>query len=78
MTNQEFCSNLAEELELEVEINPSTNLKELEEWDSMAAMLLIGFVSNEFNVTLTSDDLKEITTVDSLINRIGQDKFNSQ
>lgn len=77
MTNQEFCSNLAEELELEVEINPSTNLKELEEWDSMAAMLLIGFVSNEFNVTLTSDDLKEITTVDSLINRIGQDKFNS-
>ncbi len=77
MTNQEFCSNLAEELELEVEINLSTNLKELEEWDSMAAMLLIGFVSNEFNVTLTSDDLKEITTVDSLINRIGQDKFNS-
>jgi acyl carrier protein len=77
MTNQEFCSNLAEELELEIEINPSTNLKELEEWDSMAAMLLIGFVSNEFNVTLTSDDLKEITTVDSLITRIGQDKFNS-
>ena len=76
MTKQDFYKNLIEELELEVEINDSTNLKELEEWDSMAAMLLIGFVSNEFNVTLNSDDLKEVTTVESLINRIGQDKFN--
>ena len=65
-----------EELELEIEINESTNLKELDEWDSMTAMVLIGFVSSEFNVTLTSDDLKEINTINSLINKIGEDKFN--
>ena len=75
MTKQEFFVNLAEELELEIEINESTNLKELDEWDSMTAMVLIGFISSEFNVTLTSDDLKEINTINSLINKIGEDKF---
>ncbi len=76
MTNKEFCEGLVEELELEVEIDTNTNLKELDEWDSMAAMILIGYVSNEFGITLNADDLKEITTVDSLINKIGQNKFN--
>ena len=76
MTKQEFISGLQEELEVEVTLENNTNLKELDEWDSMAAMLLIGYVSNEFNVTLTSDDLGNISTVDSLIEKIGVDKFN--
>ncbi|MET0758872.1 MAG: acyl carrier protein [Flavobacterium sp.] len=76
MTKQEFISGLQEELELEVTLENTTNLKDLDEWDSMTAMLLIGYVSNEFNVTLTSDDLQIITTVESLIEKIGGDKFN--
>ena len=76
MTKQEFISGLQEELELEVVLNSSSILKDLEEWDSMAAMLLIGYVSNEFNVTLNSDDLKSMTTVESLIDKIGAGKFN--
>ena len=76
MTQQEFILGLQEELELEIVLNGSTNLKDLDEWDSMAAMLLIGYVSNEFNVTLNSDDLKDITTVESLIDKIGVAKFD--
>lgn len=76
MTKQEFISGLQEELELEVTLENTTNFKDLDEWDSMTAMLLIGYVSNEFNVTLTSDDLQIITTVESLIEKIGVDKFN--
>lgn len=76
MTKQEFISGLQEELELEGVLNSSSVLKDLEEWDSMAAMLLIGYVSNEFNVTLNSDDLKEMTTVASLIEKIGSEKFD--
>ena len=75
MTTNEFILGLVEELELETTLEINTNLKELDEWDSMAAMLLIGYVSNEFGVTLNSDDLKEITTVASLIEKIGDDKF---
>ena len=76
MTKQEFISALQEELELEEVLGFETNLKDLEEWDSMAAMLLIGYVSNEFNVTLNSEDLKDMTTVESLIERIGAGKFD--
>jgi acyl carrier protein len=42
----------------------------------MGAMVLIGFVSNEFDVLLNPEDIKEMTTIDSLIERIGPDKFN--
>ena len=76
MTKQEFLVALKEELEFDVTFESTTNLKELEEWDSMGAMVLIGFVSNEFDVILNPDYIKEMTTIDSLMIRIGLDKFN--
>ena len=76
MKKNEFILGLGEELEIETTLVNTTNLKDLDEWDSMAAMVLIEYVSNEFGITLNADDLKEITTVDSLIERIGLDKFN--
>jgi len=76
MTKQEFLVALKEELEFDATLESTTNLKELEEWDSMGAMVLIGFVSNEFDVILKPEDIKEMTTIDSLMIRIGLDKFN--
>ena len=49
MTKQDFFTNLKEELELEVALNGAINFKELDEWDSMTAMVLIGYVSSEFD-----------------------------
>ncbi|QBN19830.1 acyl carrier protein [Flavobacterium nackdongense] len=76
MTKQEFLLRLQEELELDETLDGGTNLKDLEDWDSMCAMVLIGFVSNEFEVNLKPDDLKEMTSVDSLMQRIGLEKFD--
>ena len=76
MKKVDFILGLQEELELEITLAESTNLKDLEDWDSMAAMILIGYVSNNFDCTLTADDIKEITTVESVIAKIGVDKFN--
>ncbi|WP_159479145.1 acyl carrier protein [Chryseobacterium sp. 18068] len=76
MNIADFTSQLQEELELEIDLTPETDLSQLEEWDSMAAMILIGFVSDKFGVLLTGDDIAEITTVNSLIAKIGEDKFN--
>jgi acyl carrier protein len=75
MTKNEFVLGIAEELEIETTLNITSNLKDLDEWDSMAAMLLIGYVSNEFGVTLNADDIKEITTIESLVEKIGSAKF---
>jgi acyl carrier protein len=75
MTRQDFYKILKQELELGVELSGNSNLKELDEWDSMTAMVLIGYVSGEFNVTLTANDLEALTTLDSLVSKIGEDKF---
>lgn len=72
-----FIENFVEELEIEeIVVTVDTNIKDLDEWDSMTAMIMIGFVSNEFDVTLSADDITAITTIQSLIERIGLDKFN--
>ncbi len=76
MNTNNFLKELTEELELENELTLDTNLKELDEWDSMTSMLLIGYVSNNFDVTLNGDDLEKVTTLESLIERIGIAKFN--
>jgi acyl carrier protein len=76
MEKSVFLSRLQEELEFESELEINTNIKDLDDWDSMAAMVLIGFVSDEFGMTLNADDIEAITTIESLIEKIGQDKFN--
>jgi acyl carrier protein len=76
MKTSEFSSRLKEELEFESELEINTNIKELDEWDSMAAMVLIGFVSDQFGMTLNADDIAALTTIESLIEKIGKDKFN--
>ena len=76
MKKNEFIIKLKEELELESDINFMTDLKALDEWDSMTAMVLIGFVSDNFGLTLTAEDIKQMTSIDSLVTRIGKEKIN--
>ena len=76
MKKQDFINELVEELEVESVVTPETALKDLDEWDSMGAMILIGFVSDNFNVTLNADDIEALTTFQSLIDKIGVEKFS--
>lgn len=43
-----------------------TNYKDLEEWSSMMALVIIAFVDDEYNISLTGDDFKKSTTVSDL------------
>ena len=76
MTKQEFIELFVEELEIEeTELTLDTQLSDIEEWDSMGIMLTIGLVSQKFNVKLVNNDMKELTTLGSLVERIGSEKF---
>tara|TARA_B110000259_G_C13684336_1_gene269630 strand:- start:194 stop:424 length:231 start_codon:yes stop_codon:yes gene_type:complete len=75
MKKEEFIKELTEELELETVVTIDTNIKDMDEWDSMGAMILIGYVSDTFDVTLNADDISSLTTFSSLIDRIGEEKF---
>ena len=41
----------------------------------MGVMFIIGFVSENFNVTLKANDFKSLTTIKSLMNIIGEEYF---
>ena len=75
MKKQDFIKELSEELELETVVTIASSIKDLDEWDSMGAMILIAYVSDNFDVTLNADDIESITTFNSLIERIGKEKF---
>jgi acyl carrier protein len=48
------------------EITPSTRFRELEEWGSMMALIVIAMIDSDFNKTVDADDLKAANTIQEL------------
>jgi acyl carrier protein len=51
-------------------ISASTDFKNLDEWDSLIALSVIALADEEYNVTLTGDDIRAATTVSDVFERI--------
>lgn len=77
MKKVDFFKQFHEFLEIEstATFNESTNLKELDEYDSLMIMTIIAFIDDNFSTKLTAAQLKSISTVSDLMNLIGNDKF---
>lgn len=65
MRVEDFTKNIAEQFELErpEALQADTDYREMEEWSSMYALILIAFVDREFGVTITGDDLRASNTL---------------
>ena len=62
---EEFTSQLAAEFE-DVDpntITPNTNYREIKNWSSMYALIIIAFVDANFDVQLNADNLKNSQTI---------------
>ena len=68
MELQEFIDKFAEEIEIEEPsaITGDTVIRELEEWNSLKAMLLIAFIDEEFGKEFSSKNLKSCVTVNDI------------
>jgi len=78
MKKSEFVKNLAEFCEFEDQkLKPETLLKSIEGYDSISVMSIIAFVDENFRVRLTAKQIKEFTDFNSIILRIGVDKFEN-
>lgn len=76
MKINEFIKELKETLELEnVELNEDTNLRNLEEYDSLAMLSIIAIIDENFGKQLSAQQFADVTTVKSLIEKIGLDSF---
>ena len=75
MNTQDFLLKLQEELEEEVTLQPETNLKSLESYDSLALLTIIAFVDETFNKKVEAKHFKDIKTIDDLMMVIGKENF---
>jgi len=70
MTLESFISNFAAQFEDTdaSEITATTIFKEIDEWDSLIALSVIGMVDEEYDVRLKGDDIRNASTVEDLFN----------
>jgi acyl carrier protein len=63
-------------LETEIEeltpgtLQPETDYRQLPEWSSMHALILIALAETEYDVTLTGDDLRSAKTIQNIYSLI--------
>lgn len=76
--SDDFINELKDALEIEdedQEITLETNLKELEEYDSLSILSIIAMIDKNFSKQIPSSDFLKITTVSSLMELIGKEYF---
>lgn len=78
MDIQTFIEKIENEFD-EVEkgtLTPQTNYREIKDWSSMHALIIIALIDYEYDVLLKGDDLKETLTIQDLFNLV-QSKINN-
>lgn len=77
MLVSDFLSELGELMEVEQALTLETRLADLEEFNSLAVMAIVALVDERFDIMLMGQQLTSITTVGSLVDLIGTDRFSS-
>lgn len=67
---QDFLKNFEEQFD---EIEPGsltmeTEFREIEEWSSLNALLIVAMVDTEYGITLTGDDIVKSKTISDIYN----------
>ena len=60
-----ICDNILEETNVK-DIKPNTVFKDLDEWDSMCVMLLIGMADSLYNKSITGEEISKCKTIKDL------------
>ncbi|WP_158860041.1 acyl carrier protein [Lunatibacter salilacus] len=69
--DQKFLDLIKEALEIEDrEPQMEDAFKEYNEWDSLSQLTLIAELDDQFGVTVTSDELKGIITLQELLDQV--------
>lgn len=56
------------------DITAQTAFRSLEEWSSMVALSVIAFVDEEYQTTITGDDIRGALTVEDIFNKVVEKK----
>ena len=68
---KDFIEKFADVLECDPsELIGATKFRELEDWDSIAGLSVIGMVDEEYGVTFNAEDMKTCQTIGDLFERM--------
>ena len=70
MTIKEFITKFAEAVEIEdaASLKGDTPFRELDEWSSLAVMILIAFYDDEFQKQIGEKEIRQAQTIEDLYN----------
>lgn len=68
MELNDFIEKFAEQFEDTAmeSLNADTKFRELDEWTSLIALMVIGMIDEEFGVALEAKDMRQATTIGEL------------
>ena len=78
MKTEDFINELKDALEIEdedQEITLETDLRYVEEYDSLSVLAIIAMIDKNFGKQIPSADFAKVTTVSSLMELIGKKYF---
>lgn len=77
MKKEEFIKELENALEIEEnkDITVETDLRYLEEYDSLSVLAIIAMIDKNFNKQIPSSDFTKVSRVSSLMDLIGKEHF---
>lgn len=55
-------------------LSAETKFRDMDDWDSIAGLSVIGMADEEYGVTLNADDMRACQTVEDLFNKIQSKK----
>ena len=68
MTPEEFVIKLADVMDTEAELNLSTKLADVEDWDSLSMVSFFSFCNSTLGKRLAPEQIKSAQTVEDLFN----------
>lgn len=72
MELKDFIEKFAEQFD-DVEIanlNADTKFREMDGWSSLVALMVITMIDEEYEITITGDDMKKQSTIGDLFNLV--------
>lgn len=72
MEIKDFIEKFVEAVEIEdaATCTVETKFRDLEEWNSLAALSVIAMADEEYDVTLKGDDIRNAVTIEDLYNTV--------
>ncbi|MCC7332287.1 MAG: acyl carrier protein [Flavobacteriales bacterium] len=69
---KEFIKILTSEFDIESDfiLTPDTSFRSIKDWSSMHGLIIIAMADSEFGVTITGNDLRQMSTIQELYNLI--------